>query len=45
MSFGLVELLLSGAIALGLGVWQLWLVNRDIRRDRERKEQRRDDER
>ena len=44
MSFGLVELLFSGAVALGLGFWQLWSVNRDIRRDRERKAQRRDEE-
>lgn len=36
MSYGLVELLFSGAVALGLGFWQLWSVNREIRRDREK---------
>lgn len=44
MSFGLVELLFSGAVALGLGFWQLWSVNREIRRDREKKERRGDDQ-
>lgn len=30
--FGLIELLLVGGIALGIGVWQLLSVNREIAR-------------
>ena len=30
--YGLIELLLVGGIALGFGVWQLWSVNRELRR-------------
>lgn len=30
--FALIEMLLFGAIAIGVGLWQLWSVNRDIRR-------------
>lgn len=33
--FGLLELLFSGAVALGFGFWQLWSVNREIARDKE----------
>lgn len=43
MNYGLIELLFSGAVALGLAFWQLWSVNRDIRRDRERSRQSEDD--
>lgn len=33
--FGLLELISSGAVALGFGFWQLWSVNREIARDKE----------
>jgi hypothetical protein len=36
--YGWVEVIVVGAIALGLGFWQLWSVNREIRKDRERKD-------
>jgi len=35
--FGLIELTLTGAIALALGFWQLWSINREIRKDRDGK--------
>lgn len=34
--YGVVEMTFTGAIVLGLGVWQLWSVNRELRRDREK---------
>ncbi|GLR47730.1 hypothetical protein [Sphingomonas astaxanthinifaciens] len=37
-NYGWVEVIVVGAIALGLGFWQLWSVNREIRKDRERKD-------
>ncbi len=40
--YGLIELLLFGAIAIGLGVWQLISVNRDIARRKRGEEDRRD---
>ena len=36
--FGWVEIVFTAIVALGFGVWQLWSVNREIRRDREAKE-------
>jgi hypothetical protein len=33
--YGWIEVVVVGAIALGLGFWQLWSINREIRRDRE----------
>ena len=33
--YGLIELLLVGGIALGFGVWQLWSVNRELRRGKD----------
>ncbi len=30
--YALIELLIFGAFALGIGFWQLWSVNRDIKR-------------
>lgn len=33
---GWIELVFTAAVALGFGVYQLWSVNREIRRDRER---------
>lgn len=38
--YGLIELLLVGATALGLGIWQLVSVRREIARDRETSEER-----
>jgi hypothetical protein len=35
--YGLIELLLVGAMAMGLGIWQLVSVNRSIARDREKR--------
>lgn len=32
--YGLVELVVSGAIVLGLAFWQLWSVNRELAKDR-----------
>lgn len=37
-NFGWIEIVFTAAIALGFGVWQLWSVNREIRRDREAKD-------
>ncbi len=34
-NLGFIEIVFSGAIALGFGVWQLWSVNREIARDKE----------
>lgn len=33
-----VELIFVAVVALGLGLWQLWDVNRELRKDRERDE-------
>ncbi|WP_448502888.1 hypothetical protein [Sphingomonas sp.] len=35
--YGLIELLLVGAMAMGLGIWQLVSINRSIARDREKR--------
>jgi len=35
MNLALIELLFVGAVALGFGVWQLYDVNRAIRRDKQ----------
>lgn len=37
MSLGLIELILVTGVVLGVGIWQLWSVNREIARDRARK--------
>ena len=37
-NFGWIEIVLVAAVAFGFGFYQLWSVNRDIRRDREAKE-------
>jgi hypothetical protein len=34
MNYGLIELLFTGGVALGLGFWQLWSVNREIAKDK-----------
>lgn len=43
-NFGWVEIVFTAAVALSFGFYQLWSVNREIRRDRE-KAQSRDDAR
>lgn len=37
-SYGFVEVIVTGAIALGLGFWQLWSINREIKKDRDKKD-------
>jgi hypothetical protein len=37
-NLGLIELIVSAGIALGIGGWQLWRVNRDIARSKAEKE-------
>jgi hypothetical protein len=34
MNYGLIELLFTGGVALGLGFWQLWSINREIAKDK-----------
>ncbi len=34
--FGFVEIIVTGAIALALGFWQLWSINRDIAKDKDK---------
>ncbi|MCM8556531.1 hypothetical protein [Sphingomicrobium sediminis] len=34
---GLIEIIFVAVIAFGFGGWQLWSVNREIKRDREEK--------
>lgn len=43
MNIVLIELIVVVVIALGLGFWQLWDVNRELRKDRERNDTRDDD--
>ncbi len=40
--YGLIELVIVGAIALGIGFWQLRSVNRDIARSRDEAETKKD---
>jgi hypothetical protein len=35
--FGMLDLAIGVVAALGIGVWQLWSVNRDIAKDRAKK--------
>ena len=37
--FGWVEILFTAVMALGFGFYQLWSVNREIARDKEKSEQ------
>jgi len=34
-NFGWIEIVFTAAIAVGFGLYQLWSVNREIKRDRE----------
>ncbi|MDN3644758.1 hypothetical protein QWY75_00910 [Pontixanthobacter aestiaquae] len=33
-NLGWIEIVFSGAVALGFGFWQLWSVNREIAKDK-----------
>ncbi len=35
-NYGWIEIVFSGAVALGFGIWQLWSVNREIAKDKEK---------
>ncbi len=35
-NMGWIEIVVVGIIALGLGFWQLWSINREIARDKEK---------
>lgn len=35
--FGWIEIVFTAAVALGFGLYQLWSINREIRRDRDAK--------
>lgn len=37
-NFGWIEIVLVAVVALGFGFYQLWSVNREIKRDREAKD-------
>lgn len=39
MNIAVLELILVMTVVLGLGLWQLWDVNRELRKDRETEEQ------
>ncbi|WP_417613471.1 hypothetical protein [Parasphingorhabdus sp.] len=35
-NFGWIEIIFSGAVALAFGFWQLWSINREIAKDKEK---------
>jgi len=35
--FGWIEIVFTGAVALGFGCWQYWSVSREIERDKAKK--------
>ena len=35
-NFGWIEIVFVGIVALGLGFWQLWSINREIAKDKEK---------
>ena len=35
-NMGWIEIVFVGAVALGIGFWQLWSVNREIAKDKEK---------
>ena len=37
-NFGWIEIAFTALVALGFGVYQLWSVNREIKRDKEKKD-------
>lgn len=34
-NYGWIEIIFVGVVALGLGFWQLWSINREIAKDKE----------
>ena len=36
MNYGWIEVVVVAIVALGFGFWQLWSVNREIKRDKEK---------
>jgi hypothetical protein len=43
-NFGWIEMVVFGGVALGIGVWQLVSVNREIAKDKAKKDAARQDE-
>ena len=37
-NLGWIEIVFVGIVALGLGFWQLWSINREIAKDKEKAE-------
>jgi hypothetical protein len=37
MNYGWIEVVVVAIIALGFGGWQLWSVNREIKRDKQKR--------
>jgi hypothetical protein len=35
-NLGFIEIIFSGAAALGIGFWQLWSINREIAKDKKK---------
>jgi hypothetical protein len=35
-NYGFIEIIVVGTIALGLGFWQLWSINREIAKDKDK---------
>ena len=35
-NYGWIEIIFVGAVALGIGFWQLWSINREIAKDKEK---------
>ncbi len=42
-TFGWVEIIFVGVVALGFGFWQLWSINREIARDKDREKKQSDE--
>ncbi len=41
-NFGWIEIAFTYSVVLGLALWQLWSVNREIKRDKEKKREEED---
>jgi hypothetical protein len=35
-NWGWIEIVFSGAVALGFGFWQLWSINREMAKDKQK---------
>jgi len=35
-NYGWIEIIFIGVVALGLGLWQLWSITREIKKDKEK---------